>query len=108
MHPSIHTLTALLFHQIDNSGLITFPEFAGLWKYIEDWRTCFQAFDKDRSGFIDFNELKTAMNSFGYNLSDPFLRLIIKKYDKRGIYTPPVCEFSLLSWTRLKNSKKWY
>jgi len=68
----------------DNSGLITFPEFAGLWKYIEDWRTCFQAFDKDKSGFIDFNELKTAMTSFGYNLSDPFLRLIIKKYDKRG------------------------
>ncbi|KAF9911458.1 Programmed cell death protein 6 [Linnemannia zychae] len=68
----------------DNSGLITFPEFAGLWKYIEDWRTCFQAFDKDKSGFIDFNELKTAMHSFGYNLSDPFLRLIIKKYDKRG------------------------
>ncbi|ORZ28180.1 hypothetical protein BCR41DRAFT_330736 [Lobosporangium transversale] len=68
----------------DNSGLITFPEFAGLWKYIEDWRTCFRAFDRDGSGFIDFNELKTAMHSFGYNLSDHFLQLIIKKYDKRG------------------------
>ncbi|KAI1316627.1 Programmed cell death protein 6 [Mortierella claussenii] len=68
----------------DNSGLIGFSEFAGLWKYIEDWRTCFQAFDRDRSGYIDFNELKTAMHSFGYNLSDNFLHLIIKKYDKRG------------------------
>ncbi|KAF9089871.1 hypothetical protein BGX27_002384 [Mortierella sp. AM989] len=68
----------------DNSGLITFPEFAGLWKYIEDWRACFQAFDRDRSGYIDFGELKTAMHSFGYNLSDNFLQLIIKKYDKRG------------------------
>ncbi|KAG0001582.1 hypothetical protein BGZ80_001718 [Entomortierella chlamydospora] len=68
----------------DNSGLITFPEFAGLWKYIEDWRSCFQAFDRDRSGYIDFSELKTAMHSFGYNLSDNFLQLIIKKYDKRG------------------------
>ncbi|KAF9362614.1 hypothetical protein BGX34_005825 [Mortierella sp. NVP85] len=68
----------------DNSGLITFPEFAGLWKYIEDWRQCFRAFDQDGSGYIDFNELKRAMTTFGYNLSDKFLHLIIKKYDKRG------------------------
>ncbi|KAF9931338.1 Programmed cell death protein 6 [Mortierella antarctica] len=68
----------------DNSGLINFAEFAGLWKYIEDWRGCFQAFDQDKSGYIDFNELKTAMQSFRYNLSDNFLKLIIKKFDKRG------------------------
>ncbi|KAF9439158.1 hypothetical protein BGZ76_010057 [Entomortierella beljakovae] len=68
----------------DNSGLIAFPEFAGLWKYIEDWRSCFRAFDRDNSGNIDFGELKTAMHSFGYNLSDNFLHVIIKKYDKRG------------------------
>ncbi|KAF9987885.1 Programmed cell death protein 6 [Modicella reniformis] len=68
----------------DNSGLITFPEFAGLWKYIEDWRQCFRAYDRDASGYIDFNELKTAMISFGYNLSDNFLQLIIKRFDKRG------------------------
>ncbi|KAG0055000.1 Programmed cell death protein 6 [Gryganskiella cystojenkinii] len=68
----------------DNSGLINFDEFKGLWKYIEEWRACFVAFDKDRSGFIDFNELKTAMHSFRYNLSDNFLTLVIRKYDKRG------------------------
>ncbi|KAF9426410.1 Programmed cell death protein 6 [Podila epigama] len=68
----------------DNSGLINFAEFSGLWKYIEEWRTCFSAFDQDKSGSIDFNELRTAMRSFRYNLSDDFLRLIIKKYDKRG------------------------
>ncbi|KAG0246713.1 Programmed cell death protein 6 [Mortierella sp. GBA43] len=68
----------------DNSGLIAFQEFAGLWKYIEDWRKCFKAFDRDQSGSIDFNELKTAMQTFGYNLSDNFLRLIIKKFDRRG------------------------
>ncbi|KAG0232865.1 Programmed cell death protein 6 [Actinomortierella wolfii] len=68
----------------DNSGLINFEEFKGLWKYIEEWRACFAAFDQDRSGSIDFNELKTAMRSFRYNLSDEFLQLLIKKYDKRG------------------------
>ncbi|KAF9185032.1 Programmed cell death protein 6 [Haplosporangium sp. Z 767] len=68
----------------DNSGMINFAEFSGLWKYIEDWRACFRAFDQDQSGSIDFNELKTAMRSFRYNLSDEFLRLLIKKYDKKG------------------------
>ncbi|KAG0253373.1 Programmed cell death protein 6 [Mortierella polycephala] len=68
----------------DNSGMINFAEFSGLWKYIEDWRACFRAFDQDQSGSIDFNELKTAMRSFRYNLSDEFLRLLIKKYDRNG------------------------
>ncbi|KAK3828152.1 MAG: hypothetical protein J3Q66DRAFT_376450 [Benniella sp.] len=68
----------------DNSGQINFAEFSGLWKYIEEWRACFSAFDKDKSGSIDFEELKTAMKSFGYNLSDNFLRVVIKKYDKKG------------------------
>ncbi|KAF9205025.1 Programmed cell death protein 6 [Haplosporangium sp. Z 27] len=68
----------------DNSGQINFAEFSGLWKYIEEWRACFAAFDQDKSGSIDFNELKTAMRSFRYNLSDDFLRLLIKKYDRNG------------------------
>ncbi|KAF9904118.1 Programmed cell death protein 6, partial [Lobosporangium transversale] len=68
----------------DNSGQINFAEFSGLWKYIEEWRACFVAFDQDKSGSIDFNELKTAMRSFGYNLTDDFLKLLIKKYDRKG------------------------
>ncbi|RUP45273.1 hypothetical protein BC936DRAFT_148381 [Jimgerdemannia flammicorona] len=66
----------------DNSGTINFNEFAGLWKYIEDWKKCFQTFDADGSGTINFQELKTALRTFGYNLSDNFIRLLIKKYDK--------------------------
>ncbi|CAG8482949.1 89_t:CDS:2 [Paraglomus occultum] len=68
----------------DNDGTITFKEFTGLWKYIEDWKRCFQTFDADGSGTIDFNELKTALKTFGYNLSDSFIDLLIKKYDKYG------------------------
>lgn len=99
---------------IDNSGLINFAEFSGLWKYIEEWRTCFSAFDQDKSGSIDFNELKTAMRSFRYNLSDDFLRLIIKKYDKRGkdnspVHDPRVFVADWLLWKRHKKSwKPWY
>lgn len=60
-------------------------EFSALWKYIQDWRQCFDRyatrvkdhvlpvifvcrFDKDKSGNIDANELQQALNSFGYRL----------------------------------------
>ncbi|CAG8514808.1 498_t:CDS:2 [Scutellospora calospora] len=68
----------------DNSGTIDFSEFVGLWRYIEDWKKCFQKFDVDGSGTINFQELKTALRTFGYNLSDNFIHLLLKKYDKYG------------------------
>ncbi|RGB31681.1 hypothetical protein C1646_708371 [Rhizophagus diaphanus] len=68
----------------DNSGTIAFQEFTGLWRYIEDWKKCFQTFDADGSGTINFAELKNALRTFGYNLSDNFVNLLIKKYDKYG------------------------
>ncbi|CAG8461532.1 21006_t:CDS:2 [Dentiscutata erythropus] len=66
----------------DNTGTINFSEFVGLWRYIEDWKKCFQTFDADNSGTVNFQELKTALKTFGYNLSDSFVSLLIKKYDK--------------------------
>ncbi|RIB05460.1 hypothetical protein C2G38_2133243 [Gigaspora rosea] len=66
----------------DNTGTINYSEFVGLWRYIEDWKKCFAAFDTDNSGTVNFSELKTAMKTFGYNLSDNFISLLIKKYDK--------------------------
>ncbi|KAK9702855.1 hypothetical protein K7432_011038 [Basidiobolus ranarum] len=68
----------------DDNGTINYQEFCGLWKYIEDWKRCFMGFDKDQSGSIDQNELKNAMITFGYNLSDKFLSMMIRKYDKKG------------------------
>ncbi|KAI9316240.1 hypothetical protein BX666DRAFT_1859552 [Dichotomocladium elegans] len=68
----------------DQTGTIDFNEFGGLWKYIEDWKRCFQAFDVDGSGSIDRNEMGTALRSFGYNLSDNFIQLLVNKFDKYG------------------------
>jgi len=68
----------------DNSGAINFQEFQSLWKYVTDWQQCFRSFDRDSSGAIDQNELKTALTSFGYQLSDQFYSLLIRKFDRHG------------------------
>ncbi|RKP39712.1 programmed cell death protein 6-like protein, partial [Dimargaris cristalligena] len=65
----------------DNNGTINFNEFTGLWKYIDDWKKCFQTFDADRSGTIDRNELERALRTFGFNVPPAVIGAIIRKFD---------------------------
>lgn len=44
-------------------GTINFEDFGAIWKYVTDWQACFRSFDRDNSGNIDANELKTALTS---------------------------------------------
>lgn len=67
---------------VDRSGHISFNEFAGLWKYIQDWQGVFRHFDQDRSGSIDQNELSNALQSFGYRLSPKLLHIVSQKYSE--------------------------
>jgi Ca2+-binding EF-hand superfamily protein len=67
-----------------SSGTVNFEEFGALWKYVTDWQNCFRSFDRDNSGNIDRNELKTALVSFGYRLSDGVIDTLMRKYDRAG------------------------
>ncbi|KAK0557845.1 hypothetical protein OC846_000139 [Tilletia horrida] len=65
---------------VDRSGHITFQEFSGLWKYVQDWQGVFRHFDQDRSGSIDQGELHNALRNFGYNLNPQLLQMLVQKY----------------------------
>ncbi|KAL1509518.1 hypothetical protein ABEB36_004234 [Hypothenemus hampei] len=67
-----------------NKGQISFEDFGALWKYVTDWQNCFRSFDKDNSGNIDREELKTALVSFGYRLSDHLINVMVRKFDRHG------------------------
>jgi len=67
-----------------NKGTISFEDFGALWKYIVDWQNCFRSFDKDNSGNIDRNELRAALQTFGYNLSDATVATMLQKFDRLG------------------------
>ncbi|XP_060817812.1 programmed cell death protein 6 isoform X2 [Bombus pascuorum] len=68
----------------NQKGTVSFEEFGALWKYVTDWENCFKSFDRDNSGNIDRNELKTALQNFGYRLSDRIIDTLIRKYDRAG------------------------
>lgn len=67
-----------------NSGTISFDDFGALWKYITDWQNCFRSFDKDGSGNIDKNELRAALQTFGYNLNETTVTTMLQKFDRLG------------------------
>ncbi len=41
----------------DRSGTINAQEFSDLFSYINQWKSIFEGFDRDRSGYIEFGEL---------------------------------------------------
>ncbi|KAF7349808.1 hypothetical protein MVEN_01281000 [Mycena venus] len=68
-HRSTVSLLMTVFDN-DQSGTIDFHEFAGLWKFIEDWKQVFNHFDSDHSGTIERKELANVLTAeFGWTLS---------------------------------------
>lgn len=57
-------------------GTISFEDFGAIWKYVTDWQTCFRSFDRDNSGNIDGNELKTALTS---TIHEIYINIPLKK-----------------------------
>lgn len=80
----IHFISFVGMFDKQSRGTVSFEDFGALWKYVTDWQNCFRSFDRDNSGNIDQNELKTALTTFGYRLSDQLVGLLVRKYDRVG------------------------
>ncbi|RMZ81233.1 hypothetical protein DV737_g2664, partial [Chaetothyriales sp. CBS 132003] len=68
-----------------NGPTITFAEFQSLWRFLAAWRALFERFDEDYSGRISLGEFSKALVAFGYRLSQPFVTLLYRTYNDRGI-----------------------
>jgi len=71
----------------DRSGTITFQEFQGIFKYVQDWAGVFVHVDRNKSGSIDVQELQSGLGQFGYNLTQPLVQSLIQKYAPDGHVT---------------------
>lgn len=78
-----YSTSKLLFHLFDkdHSNQLGRDEFVSVLEYINRWKDCFLAYDQDKSGSINFPELKTAITTFGYRFSEVFFVKMFSKYD---------------------------
>ncbi|NWI07325.1 PEF1 protein, partial [Tichodroma muraria] len=66
------------------SGRIDVYGFSALLRFIQQWRSLFQQYDRDQSGSISFSELQQAFSQMGYNLSPQFSQLLLARYSQRS------------------------
>jgi calcium-binding protein CML len=76
----------LLMYLFTNSNIrkIGPKEFTALYFSLQNWRSIFERFDRDRSGKIDSGELREALLSLGFGVSPGVLELLVSKFDKTG------------------------
>ncbi|KAI8810991.1 hypothetical protein BJ742DRAFT_799436 [Cladochytrium replicatum] len=55
----------------DRNGSLTYEEFEALWRYLKEWQKVFDKFDADRSGTISQDELRHALQAFGFSVQNP-------------------------------------
>ncbi|XP_051892019.1 peflin [Pristis pectinata] len=75
----------MLLNMFDRSkiGKIDLYGFSALWRFLQQWRTMFQQFDRDRSGTINPQELQQALSQMGYNLSPQFIQFLTSRYAQK-------------------------
>ncbi|NXF81724.1 PEF1 protein, partial [Sclerurus mexicanus] len=66
------------------SGRIDVYGFSALLRFIQQWKSLFQQYDRDQSGSISFSELQQAFSQMGYNLSPQFSQLLLARYAQRS------------------------
>ncbi|CAJ1967639.1 unnamed protein product [Sphenostylis stenocarpa] len=82
---SLRTVHLLMYHFTNSNVKKIGPkEFTSLFYSLQNWRSIFERFDKDRSGKIDSFELRDALLSLGYAVSPVVLDLLVSKFDKTG------------------------
>ncbi len=63
-----------------NSRMMDFQGFQQLFIYVNQWKSSFQMYDKDRSGAIEKNELGQALLQMGYKLSEKSVEAVLNRF----------------------------
>ena len=64
----------------DRSGKLGFEEFRELWQSISAWKAIFKKYDSDNSGTFNSYEMKGALKSLGFKLSNATFSALVLRY----------------------------
>jgi len=64
----------------DGDARLSFNEYVMLHKFIVSLEGSFTAFDRDRSGKLDVNELQSALEQTGFRFSQPTVQQVCRKF----------------------------
>jgi len=68
----------------EHRRMIDFQGFQHLFHFVNQWRTAFATYDRDRSCSIDANELGLALGQMGYRLSPQSVDSVMKKFTSQA------------------------
>ncbi|ESO90128.1 hypothetical protein LOTGIDRAFT_124076 [Lottia gigantea] len=67
----------------DLSGKLGYEEFKDLWKDLRRWKKVFKTYDHDTSGNLNSYELRSALHSVGFKLSNGTFHSVVMRYSNR-------------------------
>jgi Ca2+-binding EF-hand superfamily protein len=67
----------------ENSRLIDLQGFKQLFHNVNQWKTSFHMYDRDKSGAIDEKELGQALGQMGYRLSEKSVTALLNKFTSK-------------------------
>ena len=65
------------------SGALDINEFSEAFKCVNQWKATFESVDRDRNGYVEFNELNQLLQHMGYRFTPTFVQNLLVKYDHR-------------------------
>jgi len=84
----------LMIGMFDNgTGSIDISGFQHLFQYVNQWLSAFRSYDSDQSGFINSQELSSALQTMGYRFTPQFVDMLATRFGDRGGKGLPVDGF---------------
>ncbi|XP_067682786.1 calpain-9-like isoform X2 [Haliotis asinina] len=77
------TRSMVAMHDGDLSGKLGYDEFKALWLDLRRWKGVFKDYDRDGSGCLSSYEIRAALKSVGFRLSNLTARSVVMRYSNK-------------------------
>uniref|UniRef100_A0A8C5Q8N5 calpain-2 n=1 Tax=Leptobrachium leishanense TaxID=445787 RepID=A0A8C5Q8N5_9ANUR len=81
--PTVREMIGLM--DMDGTGTLSLVEFSVLWKKLKKYVEIYVKVDKDRSGTMDANEMRAALQDAGFTLNNKIQQSISQRYSDNDL-----------------------